>query len=64
MQDIHNLETPKNMMINNDNELSSEEIQVSEVEDREPDEHPGIAVQGFLKIFDPDSGEVFAQGRV
>lgn len=51
-------------MINNDNELSSEETQASEVEDREPDDHPGIAVQGFLKIFDPDSGEVFAQGRV
>jgi hypothetical protein len=28
-----------------------------------PDEQPGIFVQSFLKIFDPDSGEIIAQGR-
>lgn len=62
--DTHNLEMPKNMMINNDKELSNEEPQVTETDDQQPDDHPGIAVQGFLKIFDPESGEVFAQGRV
>lgn len=51
-------------MINNDKELSNEEPQVTETDDQQPDDHPGIAVQGFLKIFDPESGEVFAQGRV
>ena len=51
-------------MINNDKELSNEEPQVTEKDDQQPDDHPGIAVQGFLKIFDPESGEVFAQGRV
>ena len=50
-------------MINNDKELSNEEPQ-AETDDQQPDDHPGIAVQGFLKIFDPESGEVFAQGRV
>lgn len=52
-------------MINNDKELLKENQTEDQNETRvEPDEHPGIAVQGFLKIFDPDSGEVFAQGRV
>jgi hypothetical protein len=53
------------MMINNDKELSKED-QPDNQDDNQalPDEHPGVAVQGFLKIFDPESGEVFAQGRV
>lgn len=47
-------------MINNDNDqLKTEKVE----EIASPDEHPGIAVQGFLKIFDPESGEILAQGR-
>jgi hypothetical protein len=49
-------------MINNDNDpLDQEQKPVESV--TTPDEHPGIAVQGFLKIFDPESGEILAQGR-
>ena len=44
-------------MINNDNDQKNEDSEVV------PDEQPGIAVQGFLKIFDPDSGEIILQGR-
>lgn len=29
----------------------------------EPDDIGGIAVQGFFRIFDPESGEVLTQGR-
>lgn len=52
------------MMINNDKELSEDNQTEEPVKNTEPDEHPGVAIQGFLKIFDPESGEVFAQGRV
>lgn len=48
-------------MINNDNNQKDEDKEVKQVD--MPDEQPGIAVQGFLKIFDPDSGEVILQGR-
>lgn len=32
-------------------------------EQSKPDDIGGIAVQGFFKIFDPESGEVLTQGR-
>jgi hypothetical protein len=50
-------------MINNDNDpLDQTKVETTE-QVSTPDEHPGIAVQGFLKIFDPESGEILAQGR-
>lgn len=47
-------------MINNDNNQKNEE-KIEKIDT--PDEQPGIVVQGFLKIFDPDTGEVITQGR-
>lgn len=29
----------------------------------DPDENSGIVFQGFLKIFDPETGEIYTQGR-
>jgi hypothetical protein len=49
-------------MINNDNNQDPEEKKTEDTA-TVPDESSGIAVQGFLKIFDPESGEILAQGR-
>lgn len=49
-------------MINNDNTDTGEE-NVKELEEKKPDEQSGTVVQGFFKIFDPESGEVLVQGR-
>lgn len=47
-------------MINNDNT----DVDNNETADvKKPDEQSGTVVQGFLKIFDPESGEVLVQGR-
>jgi len=50
-------------MINN--EHSTDSTEVTELEDSEsmPDENSGISVQGFIKIFDPASGEILIQSR-
>lgn len=48
------------MMINNDKEPQE---QLVNNEKTIPDEQPGVFVQSFLKIFDPESGEIIAQGR-
>jgi hypothetical protein len=48
------------MMINNDKEPQEQSV---DNESKIPDEQPGIFVQSFLKIFDPESGEIIAQGR-
>jgi hypothetical protein len=50
-------------MINNDNDPLDQKKEEPAEQVATPDEHPGIAVQGFLKIFDPESGEILAQGR-
>jgi hypothetical protein len=47
-------------------ETSNQEPVQENVDDQEtaaPDEHGGIHVQGFLKISDPESGEIILQGR-
>lgn len=51
-------------MINteNNNQIPMEE-NTNEQESVAPDEHGGIYVQGFLKIHDPESGEIILQGR-
>jgi len=51
----------KKYMINNDNQPELEHK--LDAENTKPDEHSGVAIQGFLKIFDPESGEIIAQGR-
>ncbi len=48
-------------MINNDNNDQTDEDNPGKIDT--PDEQPGIVVQGFLKIFDPETGEVITQGR-
>jgi hypothetical protein len=50
-------------MINNDNDPLDHKKAEAVEQITTPDENPGIAVQGFLKIFDPESGEILAQGR-
>lgn len=45
---------------------TNEESGESEPENKEtnkPDENTGILFQGFLKISDPETGEIFIQGR-
>jgi len=32
-------------------------------EEKKPDDHSGIMFQGFLKISDPETGEIYTQGR-
>lgn len=48
-------------MINIELEPEEPPTEPSNVED--PDENSGIVFQGFLKIFDPETGEVYTQGR-
>lgn len=48
-------------MINNDNTQIEENKEPEKIDT--PDEHPGLSVQGFLKILDPETGEVIIQGR-
>ena len=51
-------------MINNDN-IDSDGKNTNNSENKlpKPDEKSGTVVQGFLKIFDPESGEILVQGR-
>lgn len=51
-------------MINNDN-IGSDGENTAELKDTlpQPDEKSGTVFQGFLKIFDPESGEILVQGR-
>lgn len=35
-----------------------------ETKDERPDENTGILIEEFLKISDPESGEIFYEGRV
>jgi hypothetical protein len=44
-------------------ELEPEEPTTKPENTDEPDENSGIVFQGFLKIFDPETGEVYTQGR-
>lgn len=34
-----------------------------EEQNLKPDENSGILFQGFLKILDPETGEIYMQGR-
>lgn len=50
-------------MINKETEDKNQESEEKPVIPVEPDENSGILFQGFLKIFDPESGEIYTQGR-
>ncbi len=47
--------------INNNIEEKNKEVKPQP--DRQPDERGGIQVQGHIKIFDPETKEVFVNGR-
>jgi hypothetical protein len=49
--------------INNDMDTNMELLAENTVEERLPDEQSGIYVQGHIKIFDPESGEVYIDKR-
>lgn len=50
-------------MINTENTDQTQEPNSETPQDHSPDEHGGIHVQAFLKIHDPESGEIILQGR-
>jgi hypothetical protein len=45
------------------NQLELPDHEEDVVVDKKPDEKPSLVVQGFFKIYDPESGEVMVQGR-
>jgi hypothetical protein len=49
--------------INNNMDKNMELLTENTVEERTPDEQGGIYVQGHIKIFDPESGEVYIDKR-
>lgn len=49
--------------INNDMDTNMELVTENTAEERLPDEQSGIYVQGHIKIFDPESGEVYIDKR-
>lgn len=49
--------------INNNIEEKRDENLVQPQPERNPDERGGIHVQGHVKIFDPETKEVFVNGR-
>jgi hypothetical protein len=50
-------------MINNDNTDTTMQEKTQDNIERKPDETGGIHVQGHIKIFDPESGQVFIDKR-
>ena len=40
-----------------------EKENVPTVQDSTPDENSGVLVEGLIKIFDPETTEVFVEGR-
>ena len=49
--------------INNDMDTNMELVTENTAQERLPDEQSGIYVQGHIKIFDPESGEVYIDKR-
>jgi len=50
-------------MINIETEDKSEKPDENKQETQKPDDKSGILFQGFLKITDPETGEIYVQGR-
>jgi hypothetical protein len=50
-------------MINNDNTDNNMQEKTQDNIERKPDETGGVHLQGHIKIFDPESGEVFIDKR-
>jgi hypothetical protein len=49
--------------INNNIEETKIETEIQQPQTKQPDERSGIHVQGHIKIFDPQTKEVFVNGR-
>jgi hypothetical protein len=50
--------------LNTDMDKSMEDLDINSLEnEKNPDENGGVYVQGHIKIFDPESGEVFINKR-
>lgn len=54
-----------NPQINNDMEENMDKLsaETDQSSDKKPDENSGIYVQSHIKIFDPESNEIFVEGR-
>ena len=50
-------------MINIKTEKNTDNIEPEKEETPKPDDKSGILFQGFLKITDPETGEIYMQGR-
>ena len=49
--------------INKIMDIDKQELPPTVVPEKKPDEKGGIYVEGHIKIFDPDTKEVFVNGR-
>jgi hypothetical protein len=49
--------------INNNIEENKQQPEIQQPQTKKPDERGGIHVQGHIKIFDPQTKEVFVNGR-
>ena len=49
--------------INNTIEENKQQSEIQQPQTKQPDERSGIHVQGHIKIFDPQTKEVFVNGR-
>ena len=49
-------------MVNNTMQTIEETVTTARAE-KKPDEKPGILVQALVKIFDPESDEIFVEKR-
>lgn len=49
--------------INNNIAKETQESTASAEQEKQPDERGGIYIQGHIKIFDPESNEVYVNGR-
>jgi hypothetical protein len=52
-----------NSQLNNDMEEKMQLLPEKSEKERQPDEQSGVHVQGHIKIFDPESGEVYIDKR-
>jgi len=51
------------LQVNIDMEKNMEPISDNSLKEKQPDEQSGVHVQGHIKIFDPESGEVYIDKR-
>lgn len=49
--------------MNEINKIIDQQTQTPEAQEKQPDERGGIYVQGHIKIYDPETDEVYVNGR-